>query len=209
MAKPKLIIIGHQLAAVNAYIYFESVRSASMSSESGILSPEHESHVAIPFKRRNDDREAFLALFREGMSLVEATANYLDGPGRRESKCLTPYIALSYATESMRLTTRLTQLATWLLARRAVMNGEPMMMMQSGGANDPLVLPPMSRLSGSRGYDQLPQRLKELIEEGYKLHEKIYRFDTIDRGPAKPVAATRRPNPVAAQVAQIAAAFAR
>ena len=114
------------------------------------------------------------------MALVEATANYLDGPGRRESKCLTPYIALSYATESMRLTTRLTQLATWLLARRAVMNGEPMMM-QSGGVNDPLVLPPMTRLSGSRGYDQLPQRLRDLIEEGYKLHDKIYRFDAADR----------------------------
>lgn len=177
-----------------------------MSSESGILSPEHESHDAIPFRRRNDDREAFLSLFKEGMALVEATANYLDGPGRRESKCLTPYVALSYATESMRLTTRLTQLATWLLARRAVMNGEPML--QAGGANDPLMLPPMTRMSGSRGYEQLPQRLKELIEDGYRLHEKIYRFDAVDRGPAKP-AATRRPNPVAAQVAQIAAAFTR
>jgi regulator of CtrA degradation len=177
-----------------------------MSSESGILSPEHGSLTAIPFKRSHGDREAFLSLFKEGMALVEQTANYLDGAGRRESKCLTPYISLSYATESMRLTTRLTQLATWLLARRAVMNGEPML--SSGTGNDPLVLPPMTRLSGSRGYDQLPQRLKELIEEGYKLHEKICRFDAADRGPAaRP--AMRRPNPVAAQVAQIAAAFVR
>jgi regulator of CtrA degradation len=178
-----------------------------MSSESGILSPEHKRLSAIPFKRRHDDREAFLSLFKEGMALVEQTANYLDGPGRRESKCLTPYVALSYATESMRLTTRLTQLATWLLARRAIMNGEPMMSL--GTANDPLMLPPMTRLSGSRGFDQLPQRLKDLIEEGYKLHEKIVRFDAIERGPAKPAAAARRPNPVAVQVAQIAAAFAR
>ena len=92
------------------------------------------------------------------MALVEATANYLDGPGRRESKCLTPYISLSYATESMRLTTRLTQLATWLLARRAVMNGEPMPTL-SGSANDPLLLPPITAWAGSSGYDELPAKL--------------------------------------------------
>jgi regulator of CtrA degradation len=178
-----------------------------MSSESGFRSSERHGHVAIPFRRRHDDREAFLSLFKEGMSLVEATANYLDGPGRRESKCLTPYVALSYATESMRLTTRLTQLATWLLARRALMNGEPML--QSGGPNDPLLLPPMTRMSGARGYEQLPERLRELIEEGYRLHEKICRFDAAERSPAKPAIASRRPNPVAVQVAQIAAAFAR
>jgi regulator of CtrA degradation len=171
---------------------------------SGTVPPKFDNRVTIPFRKRSDDQENFLSLFREGMALVEVTANYLDGQGRRESKCLPPYVALSYATESMRLTTRLTQLATWLLARRAVLNGEPML--PAGSANDPLVLPPMTRISGSRGFEQLPEKLKVLIEDGYRLHKKICEFDACDRGeiPASP----RKPNPVAAQLAQINAAFA-
>jgi regulator of CtrA degradation len=58
------------------------------------------------------------------MSLVEETATYLDGPGRQESKKLERAGALAYATESMRLTTRLMQLASWLLLHRAVKEGE-------------------------------------------------------------------------------------
>ena len=58
------------------------------------------------------------------MALVEETASYLDGPGRQESKKLERSAALVYATESMRLTTRLMQLASWLLLHRAVKEGE-------------------------------------------------------------------------------------
>src|ERR1700738_5580894 len=63
-------------------------------------------------------------LFRDGMALVEETAAYRDGPGRQESKRLPRAGALAYATESMRLTTRLMQLASWLLLHRAVKEGE-------------------------------------------------------------------------------------
>ncbi len=66
----------------------------------------------------------FSQLFRDGMKLVEETAAYLDGPGRQESKLLDRSTALGYATESMRLTTRLMQLASWLLLHRAVNEGE-------------------------------------------------------------------------------------
>ena len=58
------------------------------------------------------------------MSLVEFSAAYLDGPGRVETKTLRRAAALAYATESMRLTTRLMQVASWLLLRRAVNEGE-------------------------------------------------------------------------------------
>jgi regulator of CtrA degradation len=44
------------------------------------------------------------------MALVEETATYLDGSGRNESRKLERSAAMEYATESMRLTTRLMQL---------------------------------------------------------------------------------------------------
>ena len=70
----------------------------------------------VSFGERLANSQAFADLFRDGMALVEETATYLDGPGRAESKTLPRAGALAYATESMRLTTRLMQLASWLLA---------------------------------------------------------------------------------------------
>ena len=87
--------------------------------------PHDDFHAnAISFAHRHTHSEAFKALFREGMNLVEEAASYLDGPGRAASKVLRRPAALAYATESMRLTTRLMQIASWLLLRRAVNEGE-------------------------------------------------------------------------------------
>ena len=68
--------------------------------------------------------ELFDRTFHEGMSLVEETAAYLDGAGRQDSKLLSRNAALAYASESMRLTTRLMQVASWLLVQRAVREGD-------------------------------------------------------------------------------------
>src|SRR5258705_13516879 len=78
----------------------------------------------VSFSEKLASSQAFAALFKEGMGLVEETASYLDGPGRQDSKKLERGAALAYATESMRLTTRLMQLASWLLLHRAVNEGE-------------------------------------------------------------------------------------
>src|SRR6188768_1667241 len=78
----------------------------------------------VNFGERLANSDVFSTLFREGMALVEETATYLDGAGRAESKKLERGAALAYATESMRLTTRLMQLASWLLLHRAVKEGE-------------------------------------------------------------------------------------
>src|SRR3569833_950657 len=68
--------------------------------------------------------ELFDRTFQEGMELVEETASYLDGEGRRDSKLLSRAGALASAGESMRLTTRLMQVASWLLVLRAVREGD-------------------------------------------------------------------------------------
>src|SRR5258708_26119556 len=78
----------------------------------------------VQFSERLTNSTAFGNLFREGMDLVEETAAYLDGVGRSEAKALDRSVSLTYATESMRLTTRLMQLASWLLLHRAVKEGE-------------------------------------------------------------------------------------
>ena len=66
----------------------------------------------------------FTLLYKDGMGLIEEVAAYLDGDGRAESRGLPREASFVYATESMRLTTRLMQLASWLLLQRAVNEGE-------------------------------------------------------------------------------------
>src|ERR1700752_840784 len=115
----------------------------------------------VCFGERLANSQGFAVLFRDGMALVEETASYLDGPGRKESKKLERMAALAYATESMRLTTRLMQLASWLLLHRAVNEGE-MSLVQASQEKTKVKLsaaePPdeeMARL--------LPQKLRDLI----------------------------------------------
>src|SRR5215210_9493003 len=80
--------------------------------------------TTVDFFARFTSSEQFDKVFKEGMGLVEETANYLDGPGRKEARGLDRHGSIAYATESMRLTTRLMQLASWLLLQRALHAGE-------------------------------------------------------------------------------------
>jgi len=68
--------------------------------------------------------DKFEKLFSDGMALVEESATYLDGEGRKAAKTLPKASVVLYGTESMRLTTRLMQLASWLLLQRAANEGE-------------------------------------------------------------------------------------
>ena len=126
----------------------------------------------------------FAALFRDGMALVEETASYLDGPGRAESKKLERGAALAYATESMRLTTRLMQLASWLLLHRAVKEGE-MSLAQANKEKAKVKLSSV-RASDDQAVKLLPVTLQELIERSQPAGSKVRRLDaTIHAAPAR------------------------
>lgn len=158
----------------------------------------------VPFGERLASSQVFAELFREGMALVEETATYLDGPGRQQSKKLERTAALAYATESMRLTTRLMQLASWLLLHRAVKEGE-MSLAQASKEKTKV------KLSASDMHDQsnielLPPTLRDLIARSQKLYAKVRRLDATIHSQAmgeKPVAA----NPVGHQLGLLKAAF--
>src|SRR5437868_9431115 len=117
----------------------------------------------VDFLARFTSSPQFDKVFREGMGLVEETANYLDGPGRGDARLLDRNGAIAYATESMRLTTRLMQLASWLLLQRAISAGElspedarkekHRISLTDIGAGHPLT-----------GSDQLPASLMQLVE---------------------------------------------
>ena len=138
--------------------------------------------------------ELFKRTFEEGMAMVEETASYLDGKGRAESKLLPSKAALAYAGESMRLTTRLMQVASWLLVQRAVSEGE-MTTDEAGKDKYRLGAREICRGRRAENADLLPAKLLDLLERSMNLYERVERLDQLLYGKeAAPPA--QRPPPI-------------
>jgi len=159
----------------------------------------------VAFGQRFAESETFRILFREGMALVEETAAYLDGDGRRDSKRLSRIGGLTYATESMRLTSRLMQLASWLLLQRAVNEGE-MHIDQARQERAKVRLRGFDSGMSGPGWNDLPKDLQELIARSMRLQGRIRLLDeAIYPGDGGPPPAVE--NPVEQQIGRLAAAF--
>jgi regulator of CtrA degradation len=163
---------------------------------------------AVSFAESFVSSEQFALLFREGMGLVEETATYLDGKGREESRRLTRHGSLAYATESMRLTTRLMQLASWLLLQRAVGEGE-LSRLQAERDKARISLKDLQPPSSAESLIDLPQGLNALIARSLRLQERISHLDRqITAGAAGgPIPLTEGDNPVNEQIAKLRMAF--
>jgi regulator of CtrA degradation len=160
---------------------------------------------AVSFSERLANSQVFAALFRDGMALVEETASYLDGAGRTESKRLERNAALVYATESMRLTTRLMQLASWLLLHRAVKEGE-MTLAQASKEKSKVRLAACDP-GDAKSIALLPAKLQELITRSTKLQADVRRIDATMHAP--PPVRVALANPVERQLGLLKAAFER
>ena len=157
----------------------------------------------VQFSERLTNSAAFGTLFREGMDLVEETAAYLDGDGRIEAKALDRPVSLTYATESMRLTTRLMQLASWLLLHRAVKEGE--MTLTQANREKTKVKLSAADPGPEDVIAKLPPQLQELIARSMNLQSRVRRLDvTIHASPSE-----RAPigNPLVPQLNRLKAAF--
>ncbi len=145
--------------------------------------------------------DLFDRTFKEGMALVEETATYLDGDGRRDSRLLSREDALLYAGESMRLTTRLMQIASWLLVQRAVREGD---MEASDACDDKYRIAALNAESGDRS-TVLPGGLLNLLDRSNRLYDRISHMDK--RMFVDEEAETAAVNPVMSQMQMLHQAF--
>jgi regulator of CtrA degradation len=164
----------------------------------------------IKLAERRVFSESFKPIYNEGMGLVEQTAAYLDGTGRAEARKLSRNAATLYAAESMRLTTRLMQLASWLLLQRAANSGE---MTRDQVASEKLKVR-LDTASASRdaaAWAELPDAFCDLVDRSLRLQARVRRMDEdvygtqsgrLDEGPT-------RDNPVSEQLRLLNTAFAR
>ena len=144
--------------------------------------------------------ELFERTFQEGMDLVEETAAYLDGDGRQDSRLLSRAAALAYAGESMKLTTRLMQIASWLLVQRAVREDD----MSAAAACEPRYRLADRKAETEPTHADLPIALVEYLVRADKLHDRVLHLDRrmyLDAVDEAPV------NPVQSQLDRLTAAF--
>jgi regulator of CtrA degradation len=158
---------------------------------------------AVSFSERLTNSQHFAGLFRDGMSLVDETASYLDGSGRLESKKLERGAGLVYATESLRLTNRLMHLASWLLLHRAVKEGE-ITLAQAHKEKSKVSLAACEP-GDAKSLALLPDKLQDLIARSAKLQTEIRRLDATMHTAGTPKIATD--NPVWLQLGLLKAAF--
>ena len=179
-------------------------------------SPESASHMSETLTAQAEARlleftrsELFAKTFREGMDMVEETAAYLDGPGRQDSQKLGRDDALTYASQSMRLTTRLMQVASWLLVQRALKESE--MTLAEVRAEKYRLVEEVKSEEGlsfsqlAKDAYALPARLLDLLARSEALYERIMRLDRSLYG----TIAAQAGNTVADQMNRLQDAFKR
>lgn len=148
--------------------------------------------------------ERFRTLFASGMDLVEETACYLDGEGREAARTMARDAAALYGSESMRLTTRLMQLASWLLLQRSALDGE----MTREEVVEEKQKVKLTGLEPVRTplWTELPDEFVALVERAVALQRRVQRLDAEIYGegvaPEAPAA-----NAVSDQMALLRTAF--
>src|SRR6185437_7823408 len=174
--------------------------------------PERDGANTINLAERRVFSQRFKPLYNEGMGLVERAAGYLDGEGRAEAKKMSRVAATLYAAESMRLTTRLMQVASWLLLQRAANSGE-MSREQVASEKSKVRLDTASAREDAAGWSELPEAFQDLVNRSLSLQALVRRMDDEIYGDHSAAfsagAALRRSNPVSDQIMLLNTAFAR
>lgn len=173
--------------------------------------PSRTSDNTIRLAERRVFSQSFKPLYNEGMGLVEEAAEYLDGAGRAEAKSLSRIAATLYAAESMRLTTRLMQIASWLLLQRAANSGE-MTRDQVAAEKGKVRLDTASAQEDAVNWAELPLAFRALVERSLSLQGVVRRMDDEIYGAGSEesdMPALRRSNPVSDQLSLLTTAFAR
>jgi regulator of CtrA degradation len=161
----------------------------------------------VSFAERLAGSSKFDRLFADGMALVERTAAYLDTDGRTEAKRLQGAASVAYATESMRLTTRLLELASWLIVRRSLKNGE-ITPEEAAAKRARLKIGGGSRPSHNAQFETLPATLRALVEESFQLTDRVLQLERAIDAPAG-TAKVGAQDPVGEQRARLETAFGR
>jgi regulator of CtrA degradation len=118
--------------------------------------------------------------YDETMALLVASRDYLANAQPAEARGLKPIERLRVNCEAMRLTTRLTQIMAWLLAQRAVHEGE-ITREKAAGEEYRLTAEEVCLAEMDCAGNSLPPRLCELLDQSRRLYVRVARLDEMAR----------------------------
>lgn len=118
----------------------------------------------------------FNRTYDETMTLLIETRNYIAYHEALDQRKLSPHARLQVSYESMRVTSRLTQVMAWLLAQKAVHAGE---LTPEQVATEEYALSGGHVCSDASGPDNedLPNGLRSLLDRSHRLYTRVARLD--------------------------------
>lgn len=134
-------------------------------------------------------------LYFEAMTLADAARDYFDREGNDERAGLDAVSRVSFSCESLKVTTRLMHVVSWLLVRKAIQAGE----LSEAAAMAPDRRLPRGDVAAPADDDptrllRLPPRARHIVENSRDLYDRVRRFDAqLD------AAATNREGPTGAR----------
>lgn len=118
--------------------------------------------------------------YGEAMDLLVEARDYLAHREPIDRQSLLPLERLSFCSETMRLTAQLTQIMAWLLAQRAVHQGEISQQAALGG-HRALAEVEICMADGSAAFAAMPRRLASLLDRSQRLYVRVARLDELAR----------------------------
>jgi regulator of CtrA degradation len=116
--------------------------------------------------------------YGEAFDLVLEARDYVAFLEAGERRGLLPMERLAMCSETLRLTARLTQIMAWLLAQRAVREGE---IDADEALAEPLAAVDICMDGAEREADGLPPRLADLMGRSRRLYVRVARLDEMAR----------------------------
>jgi regulator of CtrA degradation len=127
------------------------------------------------------------SLYVEAMVLADEARSYFDVQAEEDRARLDPGVRVHFACESLRVTTRLMHIISWLLTQRAVSAGE----ISAADARHPdrrLGEAPEPDLALARTF---PDAARALIQASQELYDRVRRLDRLGGEPAAPFSPAR------------------
>lgn len=116
-------------------------------------------------------------LYVEAMVLADEARAYFDGPGMEDRERLGAIVRLSFACESLKVTTRLMHVIAWLLTQKAWRRGE---------VGRDVLESEQYRLgeaapSEAAAVDAMPARARALVQDSQSLYDRVRRLQERNR----------------------------
>jgi len=113
------------------------------------------------------------SLYTEAMLLADEARSYFDDAGRDDRLTLEPFERVSFACESLKVTTRIMHIVAWLLTQRAIETGE----IPGQEGRRPERRLGHAQQSAPEAVAKLPPAAQRLVDASSDLYARIKRID--------------------------------